>query len=466
MIKSSILMIGFFAVFSCGFSDSSTGEKSNEDTIQLEKNEQQLLPDNKAETIDRSRVTVPANSDLENRLYQNKVERNSDTTTEKGQADFVKQAKSRFNHSYEIRGDRNNIPTKRIMHNSSTREGSYRLMRLSRGVGALIAMYEATNSIEYLEESADLIDKILKGAVRGRDIPKNPENFKDDYLGWINNAADDVSNHDTGPPLREVPLYESYLFRYMVKMAYIVLTSDDIDKKSRIYKRAENIHQFVARNGWEKWYVRGEKNRPGCYPYLFRNRTHMTSHWAIVALFLRELTDDSSKIQQYTSFLELYDKQLRDNFKVTKDNAYLWNSTWDSPWPYNSNCNKVERTKNAQDVIHGNHVVTYIIEAYQMGLQGWGKQDISRLVNTVKFLLYDKKTNTFWGDLKGQVVPTVRDGIQFSDGFVKLSRYDQELLELFNNVADEHYVKQNPNYYEPQYVAEIELAKAYLTKGR
>src|SRR5690606_25030718 len=171
----------------------------------------------------------------------------------------------------------------------------------------------------------------------------------------------------------------------------------------------------------------------GCYPYLFRSRTHMTSHWGIVALYLRELTDDEQEKEQYSKLLSLYDQQLKSNLRLTKDKAYVWNMTWDNPWPYETGCNGPENTI-IQDVSHGKYEVSYIVEAFDLTKGIWGRQDIERLINTVKYVLYDSSRKRFNGDLNGGFDTKTSDGIQMADGFLKLARYDRQLISLFESV--------------------------------
>src|SRR5690606_37719757 len=120
------------------------------------------------------------------------------------------------------------------------------------------------------------------------EISNNPAVFKDNYRGWVNNNPNFPKNKNGGPHLQEIPLFESYLLRYLAKMAFLIERSSSLREDRLLVERNRKIIDFVEINGWEKWYSRGEKKSAGCYTYLFRNRTHMTSHWAIVALYLAE----------------------------------------------------------------------------------------------------------------------------------------------------------------------------------
>lgn len=340
---------------------------------------------------------------------------------------------------------------------------SYRLMEFSRGIGALLAMFEATDSIMYMEEILDLSENLLSKARPGKLIENNPAHYKDDYLGWANINRTDHPN--LGRHLEEYPLYESYLFRYLAKAVYLIKNSKTAQKNSSLLARSQKILDFIETNGWEKWKVRGDKVSPNCYKFLFRGRTHMASHWAMVALYLRELTTSGSKKEEYTKFLNLYNQQLRLNFRVTPENAYVWNMTWDTNWPTGTNCNAPDKEPIIQDASHGNHVVTYIIESFEMGSGFWAERDIQRLCNTAKFLLFDSSNQRFYGDLNQKFISNMSNGIRLSDGFVKLSRYDEKLFDIINNVTAMSYKSSDFNFYEAQFVAELLLAKRKLGYG-
>lgn len=336
---------------------------------------------------------------------------------------------------------------------------SYRLMEFSRGIGALLAMFEATGSPEYLSEVLDLSEKLISKAQLGKSIQNNPNSFKDEYYGWAN--INKSGNSQTGDHLREYPLYESYLFRYLAKTVYLIRNGANIHNTSSLLVRGNKLQDYIEKNGWEKWYVRGEKNSSGCFPHLFRSRAHMTSHWAMVALYLREVTNDQTKRDQYNHLLTLYNKQLKDNFNLI-GNAYKWNMTWDSAWPIGTDCNPATKKSIVQDVSHGNHVVTYIIESYELSQGEWTQQDIQFLSNTFKEIVYDKAQQRFNGDLNGKFIANMADGLRMSDGFIKLARYDKEILALIRNVRANQYGKESFNFYEAQYVAELILAEKYL----
>ena len=370
------------------------------------------------------------------------------------------QGKGLFQESY-LNKKFNGRRTVRENQESIIRGGgsSYRLMEFSRGLGALLAMYEATNEKQYLDEAFDLAERVIAVAQKGKEIKNNPKNFKDDFYGWANKNPNFEKRKSGGQHLQEIPLFESYLFRYLAKMSYLVKTDAGLKADSEFIKRADKLSDFVKTNGWDKWYQRGEKQRPGCFPYLFRQRTHMTSHWAIVALYLRELSNSEAEKANYSKFLSLFDQQLKDNFRVGKNDAYVWNMTWDSAWPFGTACNKAPKSSIIQDVSHGNNVVTYVVEAHDLSKSVWSDVDIQRLANTVKYVLYNAEKNGFNKDLKGVFAANSSSCVGLSDGFVKLARYDAQLVDLFEKVSNGNLSNAKFSLDEPQFIAELTLAK-------
>ncbi len=337
---------------------------------------------------------------------------------------------------------------------------AYNLMFMSRGLGALLAQYEVTDSIKYLEEAYQLTLSVVNRAQKSKDIKGNRSPFMDNYLSWINLNPNYAEHPNGGGHLQEVPLFESYFFRYMARMLYLTNKIPSNKSTSLIASNYKPLLNFITVNGWEKWYERGLKHGK-CYKYLFRSRTHMTSHWAMVALYLAKIDNNSIKISQYTTFKELYDKQLRDNLKIQGNQAYIWNMTWDSPWPYGTDCHKATKPK-VQDGSHGNHVVTYVIECYQLR-EGWYREDIDRLVNTAKFILYNKTNNLFYGDLNQTPMKRFENGMEYADGFLKLARYDKTLLKYFEMARRNNATTSSFEHNEIQYVAEFKLAQKYLS---
>src|SRR5690606_27986256 len=125
--------------------------------------------------------------------------------------------------------------------------------------------------------------------------------------------------------------------------------------------------------------------------YFLRNRTHMGSHWAGIAMYLGEITNNEQIVKQTNEVQRQYDMLLKRNLQLKKG-AYVWNSTYDDVRGTDAGKGKAIVI---QDGSHGNHVVAYVVAAYELGNKNWTKKDLKRLSKTVPRIMYNKKTNSF-----------------------------------------------------------------------
>jgi len=154
----------------------------------------------------------------------------------------------------------------------------------------------------------------------------------------------------------------------------------------------------------------------------------MASHWAYIAAELSFLTKERGRRKDYLEFVDLYNRSLENNFK--KYSYYItWNQTWDS---LNPNATIV------QDVSHANLVVSYIVEAYDLGL--WkDREAIKRLINTIRYKLWDPNDCLFKDDMDGTFFGKEADsslGSFQADGFVKLTRFDTSLFSIYQEFVN------------------------------
>lgn len=135
--------------------------------------------------------------------------------------------------------------------------------------------------------------------------------------------------------------------------------------------------------------------------------------------------------------------------------------TWSNPWPIGLNCNPAALNPIIQDGSHGDHVITYVVESYEMH-RYWNEEDIKRFSKTLRFLLFDEQSDIFYADLSGTVEDKFKSGMEYADGFIKLGRYDKKVLQCFEKAR----LKNEHEFYfdDIQYVAEFNLAKRYLKK--
>lgn len=306
----------------------------------------------------------------------------------------------------------------------SKKGDAYQLMGTRRILGGVNELLKVKFDDNLISLQQRLIDAIFESAVPSDQLGSKA--FNDEYMGW-------VSLTEGKSYLEEVPLYESYSFLYIAEFLYILQESGwaDESKENKAWWR-EKVH-FLERHGWEKWLTRSERKHKKRYAYFLRSRTHMGSHWAGVALYLDKISNNYVVRAQARELFYMYDKLLRRNFKV-KDGRYIWNSTYDDV----RGTHAVASPKSiTQDVSHGNHVVSYIIAAIDVGNKNWGDRDIQLLINTLKSVLGASKKGEISTYVDGKSDHGDRTRYFLADGWVKLGRYDSELKWFLNQYAKE-----------------------------
>jgi len=162
----------------------------------------------------------------------------------------------------------------------------------------------------------------------------------------------------------------------------------------------------------EKWYARGPDDT------VFRSRTHMASHWALIALNLSRITTDPARravdgkvLEEISQGLPNYPSSLRGQLEPnpSKPEAYFWDDEWGSASP------------PGQDVSHGNGVIAFVVAAHDAGAI-WSDEDMRRFVALFQQVIWPRP-----GPGAEFVDGSGRGNGWFSDGFVKLGRYDPAL---------------------------------------
>lgn len=296
---------------------------------------------------------------------------------------------------------------------------AYQFMALRGDFGFINELCYSGNKI-VISKGIALIDNIISSAYTSVLI-KNNKTYRDNYKGWI-------SLHKNNEYQREVPLSEGYSFFYITQFLYILKKNGWVDESKDNYRWWQSTMQFVEQNVWCKWLERSKISNGKDYELFLRSRVHMGSHWAGTAMYLEALTNNDDIKRQSKELQEQYNKLLKRNLK-TVSNAYVWNSTYDD----------VEGTdaigvKKAiiQDVSHGNHVVAYIVAAYELGNNSsWTKNDIEKLSSTFKNIIYDEQQNIFHDNVDGTKDSNRPGWGNFiADGWAKLARYDNDVKKI------------------------------------
>ncbi|WP_419658953.1 hypothetical protein [Desulfosarcina variabilis] len=285
---------------------------------------------------------------------------------------------------------------------------SWRQYFLSYGIDAHIAMFRATGNLEYLDRALFYINNLIDTAVVSSSLSRSQ--YKDSYLGWANH-----SHRELGDDGREYPLFESICWRYVAHLLRVMKETPDVYNDADYKDQYDRILSFLEKHIYEKWYTRGVAN-------LYRCRTHMAAHWAYISLELWHITENSIFKPVYKEIFENINSGGLPNFKgaslrsqlITEEEGnthYFWSSVWNST------------QRPGQDTSHGNHVMAYIVEAHDLGVE-WTDQDIDCFINTFNDII--------WSDSEqlAEYVDGSGDGNNFiSDGFFKLARYDKRLQE-------------------------------------
>lgn len=323
-----------------------------------------------------------------------------------------------FYQSYYL-GYKNKPPLKKFWFNLSNSDNVVDLQPLSYGLDAMLAMYETTDSLRYLDDAISLSVNVIDSSEPSDRIPNNLSNFQDKFRGWI-----ERTHTEPGVYFKETVLSEIYFFQYVTRLLKDIHDDNSLMQNSQYSKFYFQTLNFVEVNIWDKWVDRGKrvKNKDA---YLLLARTHMASHWAYIAAELSFLTTNETRKVDYLDFVNLFNSQLEKNFQ--RYGNYIW---WNSTWNGTNNAAAV-----IQDVSHANLVVSYIVEAYSLGL--WTDFDaIQRIINTLKDKLWNAQDCIFRDNIDGTMFPAGYTGSVGSfqaDGFVKLTRYDKSLFAIYQN---------------------------------
>lgn len=285
----------------------------------------------------------------------------------------------------------------------TTSGDSWDLYNAAYGIDGYTAMYEATGDSRYIDRALEYTNNMV-GTSRVSSTMSTSQ-YRDNYRGWLSRST--IAQHSSVLN-KEVPLFESYNWRYVTRMLRVIRQSPELFGNSQYRQQYDALLNFSEVHMFEKWYNRG------AVPNIYRERVHIVSHWAYIAVNLSLLTNDGGRLQRYREVfnainrdLPNYNSSLRDQLRVanTSPPAYFWHAEWgryDAP---------------GQDVPHGNNFISYVVEAHGLG-QEWTNLDIERFLGTLARIWPAENEEAAYVDGSGAGTGW------FSDGFVKLGRYD------------------------------------------
>lgn len=363
-----------------------------------------------------------------------------------------KQANNGFREIYLSQPSKTNNYRAQFIKKSISGD-SYDFIQLSTMIDALQAMYTVTRDSYYLQENRSLVTNVIAAAKKSSSIPANRYKWKDNFLSWTSKNKNNGYN-------QESLVFEGYLFKYIVKFLYLEQQAGRASSKD--YAK---MLRFVEDNVWSKWVSRSEKIYGNKYDYFLNLRTHIGAQWASTALVLNKISSNETIKKQTLELRNTFDGMLKGNFTPQgASRALSWNQTWNNKTK--GNAKSKSKSELIQDVSHGNHIVEYLVSAYEFGNKNWTKEDLLGLCNTLKFSIYDSKTGTFRDNLDQSVKRNNQvPGTFQSDGWVKLGRMDSEVQQIYSKYLKEKPSLTRTHNQKPQFYANWVLNDFLRSKG-
>lgn len=303
-------------------------------------------------------------------------------------------------------------------HNTtlSRSSDSWDYYELAYGIDDATAMYLASGNTEYLEQALFYATNVVDRARISSSLGSNA--YGDSFYGWVSNL-----NGSTG---EEVPLYESYCWRYVTRLLRVI--HDNSTLLSAYQTTYQRLLTFSEVNIFDKWYTRSVEDN------IYRQNTHMASHWAFITMDLSRMVTNATRLARVQQVFDNINNHLPNYNNASlhgqmitspvNSGAYFWNWDWG------------QFSRPGSDVSHGNGVMAYVVEAHGLGLGGWTSADMAKFVVTFRDVIW----RTTGDNTAAYVDGTGSDVAWFIDGWMKLGRYDtriQQKLET-HTVSSSH----------------------------
>jgi len=291
-------------------------------------------------------------------------------------------------------------------------------------IDGLRNIWQATGDNSYLDEALSLINTTVDDA----------QSVGGGFLGW---RASDGSTY---------PLWDSFYWRQVVTILRIIEQSPSLRTSSKYRNQHEELVEFSERHIWDRYDNEGQTHN------FYRTKTHMTAHWARIALELYLITGKSKYRQvfnniSYGSMIGRPSNLRNQIFPNPRDNeAYAWDDEWG-----------VSYGSEIQDTSHGGAIVGMIVLAHDQGLY-WKRSDINALLKTV--------------DVVWTAPDVIKENVDASGGnasrgrlheWFYLARYSQSLQ---NRIKRDYLTNPHLNYYGCQALGVAALNAQILADGR
>lgn len=319
----------------------------------------------------------------------------------------------------------------------------------------LFLMWQATGDDFYIQEFIVFYQGWFDRARPASEIglgdykANNFQYFDDDFLSWVDypratnmRRSDGMRINFTGGNLgvshfqvsnsdghQQYSLPEGTGLRTVTDALYVMFKSPKWRAKGTNQKKYESLLNFIEINVWKKWETRAGD-------HLYRERTHMSSHYADMAMNLYLITGKSNYFTVFDRWFTNmgawnsypgkrnypYYGMANGQLRIHKDGGYVWDGVWGG--------------KGANDANHSNAEVGTIIRSIELGFNYFSLKDLYKFKITFDRIKKDDTHGWFFIDGTSH---GVKDSFLINTfdatGWLMLAGYYPSILENMKNFS-------------------------------
>jgi hypothetical protein len=314
------------------------------------------------------------------------------------------------------------------------------LYHLGNCIDGYTAMYEATGNTQYLDRAMKYVTTVIAKATPAAD----------GYLDWSAYSLD-----------------QGHTWRHVTRLLRVIRQTPALYDAPAYRGFYQTTLAFSEKHVFQKWYTRDAKN------HIYRGRTHIASHWAMIAMNLSLISTDQQWSARYkevytkinSDLTPYYGSSLRAKMEPhpAVPEAYVFHDQWMVPFqPVGQRTSEQfdpDGYHPVSDTHHGQDTVGYIVESERLGLF-WTRRDLAALSVTLKKLTW----NGSYTPVRFAMYIDGSGGFDspgaqcLEEGMLKLGRYDAEVQRLF----EAHTPK---GCYPIQYYGNMALNARLLAQG-
>lgn len=291
----------------------------------------------------------------------------------------------------------------------------------------LTSMYLATKDPKYIDRAFLYLNNLIS----------NAKTDSRGYKGWDTNSDSLDTSHG---------------WRSTTRFLHVIKNTPELYNNTNFRSQYNSVLAFTEKHVFENYYndslSRESRDSSGALKnsLIYRGRTHMASHWAYMAMYLRRLSQDNSAISRYNEVIKKYDRELSPYYQSSLRNQIIPNKNVPTAIFFSDRWERFDGI--GSDMHHAQDTIGYIIEAYELGESEWTELDIFKLRETLKKVIWKGTANGEWQSFAGFMdgsngtPETIIDGKPVDtnilgrcqeDGFLKLGRYDSKIQEIMQN---------------------------------